>query len=105
MKPKFNGTDYAELSTHWGIETDECVLIERYIRESLYVEYDDNFMARRVLDTAVKGAMVEYLTEFIKQHHRYHIGTVMFAALLTLADEDDETFASYFCDLLPRMWC
>ena len=105
MKSGFNVTDYAELATHWGIETDECVLIKRYIQESFYVEYDDEFRSVRMLDTAVKGAMVEYLQEFVLQHSKVHYGTEIFLGLIMLADEDDETFVQYFCDLLPHMLC
>ena len=104
-KPKFQGTDYAELATHWGIETDECVLIEKYIKESLYTAYDELYAGGTVLDSAVKGAMLEFLDEFIKKHDRVHYGNYIFIGLRMIAQEDDETFVSYFCDLLPRMWC
>ena len=105
MKPKFQGTDYAELAEHWGIETDECKLIEDYIRESLYVSYDEHYAAEEVLDSAVKGAMLEYLDEFIKQHDKHHYGNYVFIGLRMIANEDDSTFVKYFCTLLPDMWC
>ena len=105
MKSGFNGTDFAELATHWGIETDEGVLIEKYIKESMYTTYVGDYSAEIVLDSAVKGAMVEYLQEFVLQHAKHHYGTEIFLGLIMLADEDDETFVQYFCDLLPHMWC
>ena len=105
MKSTFDGTDYAELATHWGVEIDECVLLEKYIRESMYTTYVGDYSSQRMLDSSVKGAMVEYLQEFVLQHEKYHYGTEIFLGLLMLADEDDEMFVTYFCDLLPHMWC
>ena len=102
---KFNGTDYAELSECWGIETDECKLLERYIRESLYTSYDEHHAAAEVLDSAVKGDMIEFLDRFIEKHDQYHYGNYIFVGLKMLAAEDDSTFVSYFCTLLPHMWC
>ena len=106
MKSKFQGTDYAELATHWNIETDECELIADYIRESLYVAYDEHYVAGDVLDSAVKGAMLEFLNEFIKKHERHNYGNYIFVGLKMLAEEgSDEMFVQYFIALLPHMWC
>ena len=105
MKPKFQGTDYEELAELWGIETDSRKLIAAYIMESMYTTYDDEFCYVEVLDSAVKGAMVEYLDEFIKKQPKYHYGNAIFIGLRATADEDDSTFAQYFVDLLSHMWC
>ena len=101
----FKGIDFAELADHWGIETDESKLLADYIIESLYTTYDDNYSGREVLDSAVKGAMLEFLDAFIKKSVKHNYGTAIFIGLRMLADDDDSMFAAYFITLLPHMWC
>ena len=101
----FEGWDYEELAHKWGIETDAEKLIKNYIFESMYSAYDDDGVyIGEHLDVAVKADMMEFLRAIIRNNEKYTYGNTVFVGLLLVAEEDDWTFAQYFCQLLPMLW-
>lgn len=115
-KRRFNGFDWTELAEMWGItryvppETtdasdespfidDEATLaaVRKHIRVNLGWDDSDN---SRTLNKATGKDMRNFLYKMLK--HRRFGGSPIYAALYTI--DDDETFAQYFCELLPGMW-
>ena len=109
LDEEFKGWDYEELADKWGIETDPVALFEtdpvallrEFIMNSLEYNYDDDV---EFLLPEVKEDMEEFLSSLIVQKEKHNFGSVIFIALRLVSDEDDATFAQYFCTLLPHMW-
>ena len=102
---EFKGHDFEELAERWGIKTDAVELISGHIMDSLYFHEDNakGINGYRLIP-AVKTDMLEFLAALIKSKEEHNYGQYIFVGLLLTAEEDDYTFATYFCTLLPHMW-
>jgi len=101
LDKEFKGWDYEELADKWGINTDSVALLMRnHIMSSL--RFDEDYGERLLPE--VKEDMEEFLSSLIVQKEKHNFGSVIFIALRLVSDEDDATFAQYFCTLLPHMW-
>ena len=100
LDEEFKGWDYEELADKWGIETDPVALLREFIMDSL--RFDEDYGEHLLPE--VKEDMEEFLSSLIVQKEKHNFGSVIFIALRLVSDEDDATFAQYFCTLLPHMW-
>ena len=97
---EFKGWDYEELAKRWDIDTDAVALIKQHIMNSMV--YDED--SAEMLDPGVKEDMLDFLGKLINEKDKHNYGGYIFVGLLLTAQEDDATFAQYYCTLLPHMW-